>query len=113
MKKIFFPAAVAIALAFSATDASAQQTIGQGTSSDRPMPTNSEITESQSQEKRMTNGKPMEQIRANETDSPRNRNQPQQDIQKTTRNKKATPATAPAERRRAERPIAPTPAPAR
>ena len=71
MKKILFPAAFAIAMAFAATDASAQQVVGSTSGSDRPMPTNNEITGDQQRE--VTNGQPYQQIRANETDSERNR----------------------------------------
>ena len=71
MKKILIPAACAIVMAFAATDASAQQKIGKSSSSDRPMPTNDEITRERDQPE--TDGKPFQQIRATESDSPRNR----------------------------------------
>ena len=78
MKKILFPIAVAFAIALGAADASAQnRTVGGSANSDRPMPTNSERT--RSEDAQMTNGRPMEQIRVNETDSERNRNTPTRD----------------------------------
>ena len=86
MKKIFVPAAIALLMAFGASDASAQEkksnadlgpVKGVDSESPRPIPSNDARTPDKGAE--ITNGRPLEQIRVNETESQRNRNHPQAD----------------------------------